>query len=247
MLRAFTKHLYLPSSLGYSCHHCWGSQVLHPDHPSLSTCPPPGLHSSCWASTLSGGRCTLPAMKSCCLLYFHQKFKAQYLKTELVTLQYCIWHIWCKQLKRRKVVFWAMIWEFSVHGLLAPILWAWGQAEHHGGRSVWRKTLLTSWWPGSKEREEEAGNKTPFKSMSPVTHFSNQVPIPVFYHFPIVHSLWVHQGMIHWLGQSLHDPMTSQWLDPPAGDQAFNPEPFGGTLQIQAIAKTRSAYLIAMM
>jgi hypothetical protein len=29
-------------------------------------------------------------------------------------------------------------------------------------------------------------------------------------------------ALIHWLCQNSHGPVTFQWLDPPAGDQAFN-------------------------
>jgi hypothetical protein len=36
-------------------------------------------------------------------------------------------------------------------GQLAPLLWACGEAEHHGGSGVWYRRTLTSWHPGSRD------------------------------------------------------------------------------------------------
>jgi hypothetical protein len=37
--------------------------------------------------------------------------------------------------------------------------------EHHGGGSTQQNKLLTSWWPGSKDRDKEG--PTPFKGAPP--------------------------------------------------------------------------------
>jgi hypothetical protein len=38
-----------------------------------------------------------------------------------------------------------MVLEGSVHGHLALYFWTSGEAEGHGGRTMWRRKLFTSW------------------------------------------------------------------------------------------------------
>jgi hypothetical protein len=42
-------------------------------------------------------------------------------------------------LKGGKVLFWLLVSEASVHGQLAPCLWACGEAEHHGSQDAKRE------------------------------------------------------------------------------------------------------------
>jgi hypothetical protein len=42
-----------------------------------------------------------------------------------------------------------------VHDQFVPFLRACGKAEYHGIRSVWWRRLLTSKWPGSKNKGTE--------------------------------------------------------------------------------------------
>jgi hypothetical protein len=48
-------------------------------------------------------------------------------------------------------------------------LWVDGESDHHSNGSM----LFTSWWPESRESEEEMGRgqHIPFKGMTPVTYF----------------------------------------------------------------------------
>jgi hypothetical protein len=41
-----------------------------------------------------------------------------------------------------------------------------GDTEHHDSRSVWHRRLLTSWWPGSRDRKSK-GPEVSFGYMSP--------------------------------------------------------------------------------
>jgi hypothetical protein len=40
-------------------------------------------------------------------------------------------------------LFWLVVSEMSGHGQLAPLLWAGGEAEHHGGRSKFSHLMVT--------------------------------------------------------------------------------------------------------
>jgi hypothetical protein len=52
--------------------------------------------------------------------------------------------------------------EVSIYAYIAPSLWVCGKAE-----STWWKKLLTSWWPGYKEREEGLGSQYPLLELPP--------------------------------------------------------------------------------
>jgi hypothetical protein len=63
-----------------------------------------------------------------------------------------------KQFKGEDLL-WLMISEGSTHGYLAPRTWA----EHHGGRSVWRRGSSS---PGGQDRPEKGlGQDTATKDM----------------------------------------------------------------------------------
>jgi hypothetical protein len=54
-------------------------------------------------------------------------------------------------------------------------------------------------------------------------------PISSFHHFPMISSKYEStSGLIHSLGQSPQDPITSQGLDLPAGDKASDTPAFWG-------------------
>jgi hypothetical protein len=120
-----------------------------------------------------------------------------------------------------------MVSEVSVHGHL---LWTSGEAEeHHGGE------LLTSWWSGSRERQKRLGTRHIFQWHAPSDQLPQWASTPSFNHPSIMSSNY---ESIHYWGQSPHDLMTSQWLNPPSGDQAFNTWACGGMLHTQV--RTRS-------
>jgi hypothetical protein len=58
------------------------------------------------------------------------------------------------------------------------------------------------------------------------------VPHPTFYHFQLPTNKGSINESIHQLGQSSHDPITSQWLDLPARVQTFSRWAFSRTLYI---------------
>jgi hypothetical protein len=49
---------------------------------------------------------------------------------------------------------WLTVSEVPVHGQLAPLFLACGEAAHHGRESEVVLSCSPSWWLGSKEREE---------------------------------------------------------------------------------------------
>jgi hypothetical protein len=75
--------------------------------------------------------------------------------------------------------------------------------------------------------------------MSLATHFLQLGPISKSaYHLPLKTSNYeADSGLIHGLGQSPHDQITPQSVDPPMGDQTFDTRPFflGGVLHSQTI------------
>jgi hypothetical protein len=126
-----------------------------------------------------------------------------------------------KSHKRGEELFWLMVLEIPVHGHLASLLWAWGEAE-------------TSWWKGmaedscfphdsqEAEREKKGPNpKNNLKIMSPVstTTSSKQPHLPVSTSSPKSHQTMT-PSMNHLLIRSgIWYPITSWWLDPPAGSK----------------------------
>jgi hypothetical protein len=85
-----------------------------------------------------------------------------------------------------------MVSELSVYGWLDPLLWAWGEAKHHGDWSLWQR-LLTSWWPGSREERMTAWRASSFSLLHLGPHLigwhcphSGQATTPQFLsHVPI--------------------------------------------------------------
>lgn len=58
---------------------------------------------------------------------------------------------WKKSLKRKKDVFGLPVSGFTIQSQLDPLLWAWGEMDHHSSRSMWQR-LLISWQPGRREK-----------------------------------------------------------------------------------------------
>lgn len=56
--------------------------------------------------------------------------------------------MWAKYLmwttSREKALFYLMVLDVEIHGPLAPLLWAWGEAEHHSRRVRWGKLFSFS-------------------------------------------------------------------------------------------------------
>jgi hypothetical protein len=70
-----------------------------------------------------------------------------------------------------------MVSEVLVHvQLLSPLLWAYGEAEHHGGRNMWQRRLLTPGQTGVWDKEDQE-QVTLFEGTSPVTYTLQQHPI----------------------------------------------------------------------
>jgi hypothetical protein len=91
-----------------------------------------------------------------------------------------------KQLKRRKDLFWLMVSEGSVHGWLAPLLWASHETEHHGTKSMcWSKVahLMVDRKQRERERERERDRKWSVTSDKYIFsgHTSNSIS-PKFYY-----------------------------------------------------------------
>jgi hypothetical protein len=99
-------------------------------------------------------------------------------------------------LKRKKNLFWLTVSEVTVHSWLAPLFLRHGKG-HYGVK------LLIS------------------DSNGPGQHVLNKGLPPATRKF-IAYSLWTYQWINTLISQHPHDSITSQWLDPSAGNQAFD-------------------------
>lgn len=91
------------------------------------------------------------------------EFCKAFLEVTRMLAQIQRWAVVRNNLKWRENVFWLT--DSMFHILLAPLLWAWAEEEHHGGESMGRKRLLTS----AERQEEGARDKGWPLNTSPVT------------------------------------------------------------------------------
>jgi hypothetical protein len=63
--------------------------------------------------------------------------------------------------------------EVSVHGLVAPLLWACGEPKHHGGEGVKEHGI----WEVEQDQQEEGRDKIHFKGQPPVTSSLPLLPV----------------------------------------------------------------------
>lgn len=112
----------------------------------------------------------------------------------------------------------AMVLDVSVHGHLAPFLWAFGKAEHHDAEHVAQQSCL----PHSGQKVERWGKGSGTRYTLPAHASSAFLPptMPHLLQFPTppngVFNYEPINGLIDWWGQSPYDLNTSQkfylWL-----------------------------------